>query len=144
MKSGINRCPVEGLKLGKAQDPRTGILYIGIRDEDEDMYVGWVSFNRWHRLPARLSLRNHSPAGFSWGYGGSGPAQLALALLCHATRNPQLALELHQQFKWVIVRRLHQRRWVLSQAFILRWVAWQLEDPPTCVHSEDVERGYVV
>lgn len=24
---------------------------------------------------------NHSPDGFNWGYGGSGPAQLALALL---------------------------------------------------------------
>ena len=26
-------------------------------------------------------IRNHSPDGFEWGYGGSGPAQLALALL---------------------------------------------------------------
>lgn len=33
------------------------------------------------RLPPRLDLRNHSPTGFSWGYYGSGPAQLALALL---------------------------------------------------------------
>ena len=24
---------------------------------------------------------NHSPTGFSWGYGGSGPSQLALAIL---------------------------------------------------------------
>lgn len=24
--------------------------------------------------------RNHSPDGFAWGYGGSGPAQLALAI----------------------------------------------------------------
>lgn len=26
-------------------------------------------------------LRNHSPDGFNWGYGGSGPSQLALAIL---------------------------------------------------------------
>jgi hypothetical protein len=32
-------------------------------------------------LNLRLDLRNHSPSGFEWGYGGSGPAQLALALL---------------------------------------------------------------
>ena len=31
-------------------------------------------------LDLRLDLRNHSPTGFSWGYGGSGPAQLALAI----------------------------------------------------------------
>jgi len=26
-------------------------------------------------------LRNHSPDGFNWGYAGSGPAQLALAIM---------------------------------------------------------------
>ncbi len=30
--------------------------------------------------PSR-KIRNHSPDGFEWGYGGSGPAQLALAIL---------------------------------------------------------------
>jgi hypothetical protein len=35
-------------------------------------------------LPPRLDLFNHSPAGFDWGYGGSGPAQLALAMLADA------------------------------------------------------------
>jgi hypothetical protein len=32
-------------------------------------------------LPPRLDLANHSPTGLSWGYHGSGCAQLALALL---------------------------------------------------------------
>ena len=31
---------------------------------------------RCQPLPLRLDLFNHSPTGFSWGYGGSGPAQL--------------------------------------------------------------------
>lgn len=31
-----------------------------------------------------LRIRNHSPTGFSWGYGGSGPSQLALAILLAA------------------------------------------------------------
>jgi Family of unknown function (DUF6166) len=35
-------------------------------------------------LPLRLDLFNHSPTGFGWGYGGSGPAQLAVALLADA------------------------------------------------------------
>lgn len=30
---------------------------------------------------ASLKIRNHSPTGFAWGYCGSGPAQLALAIL---------------------------------------------------------------
>jgi hypothetical protein len=33
------------------------------------------------RVSPRLDLCNHSPTGLSWGYGGSGPAQTALAIL---------------------------------------------------------------
>lgn len=33
-------------------------------------------------LDLRLDVRDHSPTGFNWGYGGSGPAQLALAICC--------------------------------------------------------------
>lgn len=32
-------------------------------------------------------FRNHSPDGFEWGYGGSGPAQLALGILLHAAQH---------------------------------------------------------
>ena len=35
-------------------------------------------------LDWRLDLASHSPTGLEWGYVGSGPSQLALALLCDA------------------------------------------------------------
>jgi Family of unknown function (DUF6166) len=54
-------------------------------------------------LPLRLDLFNHSPAGFSWGYGGSGPTQLALALLADALGDDDLAVRLHQAFKFRVV-----------------------------------------
>lgn len=57
-------------------------------------------------LPPRLDLRNHSPTGFAWGYGGSGPAQLALALLADATGNDELALKHYQCFKAQVVANL--------------------------------------
>lgn len=47
-----------------------------------------------------LAVWNHSPTGFAWGYGGSGPSQLALALLLHAGLPTDRAVELHQRFKW--------------------------------------------
>lgn len=34
---------------------------------------------------ASQAIINHSPDGFAWGYGGSGPAQLSLALLLALT-----------------------------------------------------------
>lgn len=43
---------------------------------------------------------NHSPDGFNWGYGGSGPAQLALAILLFVGLDRDDAVRLHQQLKW--------------------------------------------
>ena len=38
-------------------------------------------------------LINHSPNGFNWEYGGSGPSQLALGLLLHVTSDSNLSLQ---------------------------------------------------
>lgn len=54
--------------------------YIGERLEHGcEVYV--LEDGKRRPLSLRLDLRNHSPEGFEWGYGGSGPAQLALAIL---------------------------------------------------------------
>jgi len=54
-------------------------------------------------LPLRLDVMSHSPTGFAWGYGGSGPAQLALALLLDGRDDEDLALRHYQEFKRRIV-----------------------------------------
>lgn len=51
-----------------------------------------------HPLPARLELFDHSPDGFAWGYGGSGPSQLALAILAQVA-GPKAATIFYQYFK---------------------------------------------
>jgi hypothetical protein len=117
----------DGVDLGRHPGPAFSIGYCGIRDADGSRYVGCYSYGRWHRLPARLDLTTHSSRGFNWGCIGSAPFQLALALLCHCTRNPELALQLYQQFNFAIVSRLHRRRWHLSQRFIFRWIRQKLE-----------------
>lgn len=48
---------------------------------------------------------NHSPDGFSWGYTGSGPAQLALAVLLKFF-GKEKAIRLHQNFKSYFISRL--------------------------------------
>ena len=53
-----------------------------------------------------LALVNHSPSGFEWGYGGSGPAQLALALLLDYTGDEAFALDHYQEFKTEVVSQL--------------------------------------
>ena len=44
-------------------------------------------------------IKNHSPNGFAWGYSGSGPSQLALALLLEAGASEWEALRWYQDFK---------------------------------------------
>ena len=50
-------------------------------------------------LEPRHDLRNHSPDGFSWGFGGSGPAQLALAMLADITQDDEFAQRHYQDWK---------------------------------------------
>ena len=57
-------------------------------------------------LKPSLAIENHSPTGFAWGYLGSGPAQLALALLLELTDRP-FAQTHYQQFKDAFVSRWH-------------------------------------
>jgi len=48
-------------------------------------------------------LVHHSPTGFEWGYGGSGPAELALNILYKITGNEDVAFRHHQDFKWEFI-----------------------------------------
>jgi len=66
------------------------------------------------RLNPRLDLWNHSPTGFEWGYGGSGPAQLALAILADHCGNDEQALNFYQRFKWAVIAELPYRAWTLT------------------------------
>lgn len=66
------------------------------------------------RLPPRLDLRNHSPTGFEWGYSGSGPAQLALAILADHCADDERALNYYQRFKWAVIAELPHREWILT------------------------------
>ena len=66
------------------------------------------------RLNPRRDLWNHSPTGFEWGYGGSGPAQLALAILADHCDNDQQAFNFHHRFKWAVVAELPRRSWTLT------------------------------
>lgn len=66
-------------------------------------------------LNPRLDLRNHSPTGFEWNYGGSGPAQLALALAADALGDDERAQDVYQQLKFRLVGRLPHEGWMLTE-----------------------------
>lgn len=73
-------------------------------------------------LDPRFDLRRHSPDGFNWGYGGSGPAQLALAILADFTKDDGVALKLYQRYKWAVVARLPHATWCIDGEEIEGWI----------------------
>lgn len=74
-------------------------------------------------LQPSLAIRNHSPDGFEWGYRGSGPAQLALAILLDRTGDTGTALRLYQRFKDSFVALQERSRgWALSIRDLDAWI----------------------
>lgn len=73
---------------------------------DGTVYVEGEDDSERRLLDPRLDLYNHSSTGFAWGYLGSGPAQLALALLADALENDHEALRLYQEYKFRVIAML--------------------------------------
>jgi len=69
-------------------------------------------------LPQRLDLWAHSPTGFEWGYSGSGPAQLALALAADVLHDDERAVRVHQHLKRKLIANL-DGDWTLAEEDIL-------------------------
>lgn len=59
------------------------------------------------------NIINHSPDGFAWGYSGSGPAQLALAILLRSV-DPDVAQNNYQRFKEEYIATLPQEDFDIS------------------------------
>jgi hypothetical protein len=85
-------------------------MYVGkivndgeIRDVDRVVTNG---SGRVLDLETSLKVVNHSPTGFCWGYAGSGPAQLALAILLDYLSDRSYALLIYQEFKSKVIARL--------------------------------------
>jgi len=65
-------------------------------------------------LNPRLDLHKHSVTGYEWGYPGSGPAQLALALLADHLNDDKQALARYQSFKSRVIATLPDDGWTLT------------------------------
>jgi hypothetical protein len=96
----------------------------------------------------------HSPAGFNWGYGGSGPSELARQILWdYLGASPHPAL--YQDFKRDVVARFPQEQgWKLPARQILDWLrareddtTWLAPPPiagPAAAHVERWQRELAI
>lgn len=106
------------------------IKYTGIRTDlfcsvvvhvAEEGKVGMDSYPLHH-------ICRHSPDGFQWGYGGSGPADLALAILSDyfarqgVVKHLGEATKLYQDFKWDFLAKIREDGWSISDDQIQWWI----------------------
>jgi hypothetical protein len=107
--------------LAYAPQPRfimDGKVYEGVESEGEVM----VLVDGMRPLAPRYDLRNHSPSGFAWGYNGSGPAQLALAIMADAVGDAD-AVVAYQEFKARVVSRWEQGKpWRITQREVCAFI----------------------
>lgn len=104
--------------------------------------------------PQQVELRPvpiHSPSGFEYGYGGSGPAEAAYVILQDFYRRrwgttPEIPPAMYQDFKWDVIAALDIaiQRHTLDDAQIESWLrehGWALDACALVGDVFDVETG---
>lgn len=117
---------------------RPGKSYVGRRSKNDRYVVKVVEAtsqdSTTRALPLARNLVAHSH-GFAWGYGGSGPAQLALAILADYLQDPEKAVRYHQKFKFMVIADLPEEGWELPESVvreaIVRIEGEENSSPPT-------------
>lgn len=99
-----------------------------------DIRGRWATRQVWigerEVLPERsLQVRNHSPAGFSWGDRGIGAAQLALALLLELTTE-ELALCWYQDVRWRVIAQLPRTDFIIDAQVMADVIGSAVGDAP--------------
>lgn len=97
--------------------------YIGIAGRDVYQVIVEQPGVQPYVLPMCLDIANHSPTGFCWGYLGSGPAQLALAILVDHTGDVEKAKRWYQYFKDQIIARFSMKAdWLMTEDHVRQWL----------------------
>ncbi len=97
-------------------------------------YSGVHSDQEWYQVSKNgegfdpspsLAIVNHSPDGFSWGYGGSGPNQLGFAILLEEV-GQMPALQYYRQFTQEVIAHL-SNEWTLTTGDITEWIGTKVK-----------------
>lgn len=140
----------EGHCPGPYRPGQGRVLYVAQRQDERPSIVtrSNARSGKHTNLPPRLDLQRHSPTGLAWGYGGSGAAQLALALAVDALPGPdrtRRALQIYMDLKRTLVAYLPDRGWTLTQrqvrARIVRLEAEAQLRQEVGVHLDDQAEG---
>ncbi|TDI17450.1 MAG: hypothetical protein E2P05_02240 [Acidobacteria bacterium] len=140
-----------------------GKFYQGRRRDNSIVVHVKEERGTWFKPLPHISY--HSPDGFEWGYGGSGPADLALAILTdffnekphevraearkgRALEVPSSAVHFHQQFKEKFIVGLPKAGWKITEEQIKEWIAKEIgalcKDCKRGMYESDGCRKFVI
>lgn len=103
-------------KIKELVEARVELEFMEPSDDVILKRVGMVPVTNVQRLIAR-----HSPDGFEWGYGGSGPSDLALNILLAYT-NISTANRYYQDFKRDFLVNMPRSGGVIKREDVLNWL----------------------
>lgn len=138
-------------------------FYQGRRYENELLvHVVLPKLDRDPWLKPLTHVSYHSPDGFEWGYGGSGPADLALAILTDwfeedpvevqtyartGEGDPSSAVHFHQQFKDKLIVGLPRNTWRITDEEMKKWfgkIGALCKDCKRGMHESDGCREFAI
>ncbi len=108
-------------------------VYIGQRPADDEIGDCRIWVERRGKAYALKHVMVHSPAGFEWSYGGSGPADTALSILAdyfgelpkvaQGRNGESRAYALHQEFKWKFIASAPHAGFCIGAGDIAAWLS---------------------
>jgi hypothetical protein len=90
-----------------------------IENWNKDVVCSRVGEGIQTNVPCRIAY--HSPDGFEWGYGGSGPADFALNILS-IFAGQEFAERHHQDFKWKFIAPMPYEGGKIKREDIVSWI----------------------
>jgi len=98
-------------------------VYRGERDEQQEAWVYcYIPGEMMQEFPQQIV--EHSPTGYEWGYGGSGPADLALNILADVA-GEEVARKHHRRFHLEVVAKWERAAFSITEANVQKWLSEQ-------------------
>lgn len=98
-------------------------IYVGVRTDQGCKVLVWDGLVFTPLSPC-LHVRSHSPTGFEWGYCGSGPAQLALALCVDILGKAGKTDAVYHEVMRHVLTQLPSGCWSMSATTLRDMVEW--------------------
>jgi hypothetical protein len=113
-------------------------VYVGIPSDDENTVLVKEYGKRPRWLMWRLDIAKKSPTGLSWGYGGSGPHQLAIALLADCFNDNIARQWNHALVRDIISSFAMDKPFQLEARQLHRWLAARMVEQFKAEHKRAV------